>query len=43
VTKLIELMGLSAAVFADVLRAAVARLALTEPRPAGTVYRLGTL
>ena len=42
VAKLIELMGRSAAVFADVLRRAVARLALAEPRPAGTVYRLGT-
>jgi 5'-methylthioadenosine phosphorylase len=37
-----ELMGKSTAIFADVLRGALARLADTAPRPAGTVYRLGT-
>jgi purine nucleoside phosphorylase len=39
VTKLIELMGSSTAVFADVLRGAVSRLADLAPRRAGTVYR----
>ncbi len=42
VAKFTELMGRSTAIFADVLRGAVARLARTEPRPAGTVYRIGT-
>ena len=37
-----ELMGRSTAMFADVLRGALARLADAAPRPAGTVYRLGT-
>ncbi len=40
VATLIELMGSSTAIFADVLRGAVARLAGRTPRPAGTVYRL---
>jgi len=37
-----ELLGKSTAIFAEVLRGALARLADTAPRPAGTVYRLGT-
>jgi purine nucleoside phosphorylase len=41
VTKMGELMGRSTAIFADVLRAAMARLAGLEGTPAGTVYRLG--
>lgn len=41
-TKMIELMGRSTAIFGDVLRGAMARLAETEPRAAGTVYRFGT-
>jgi purine nucleoside phosphorylase len=39
VNRLIELMGSSAGVFAEVLRGAVSRLASQPPRPAGTVYR----
>jgi purine nucleoside phosphorylase len=39
VGKLIELMGSSTAVFADVLRRAVTRLGDLAPRAAGTVYR----
>jgi purine nucleoside phosphorylase len=39
VTKLIELMGTSTPVFADVLRGALPRLAQAPPSPAGTVYR----
>jgi purine nucleoside phosphorylase len=39
VATLIELMGLSPAIFADVLRVALARVATIEPRAAGTVYR----
>jgi purine nucleoside phosphorylase len=39
VAKLIELMGSSSAVFADVLRGAVRTLAEVPPVPAGTVYR----
>jgi purine nucleoside phosphorylase len=37
--KMIELMGTSSAVFADVLREAVPALTVTPPSPAGTVYR----
>ena len=36
---LIELMGSSTAIFADVLRGALARLERTAPTAAGTVYR----
>ena len=39
VATLIELMGKSTAVFADVLRGALPRLAAEPPSPAGTVYR----
>ncbi|MGI8506553.1 MAG: MTAP family purine nucleoside phosphorylase [Solirubrobacteraceae bacterium] len=39
VSKLIELMGSSSTVFADVLGAAVGRLADRPPAPAGTMYR----
>jgi purine nucleoside phosphorylase len=39
VATLIELMGTSTEVFADVLRGALPRLAATPPAPAGTVYR----
>jgi purine nucleoside phosphorylase len=39
VAKLIELMGASPAVFADLLGVAVGRLASTPPEPAGTMYR----
>jgi purine nucleoside phosphorylase len=39
VATLIELMGSSPAVFADVLRGAVTRLAAETPAPAGTMYR----
>ena len=39
VSKLIELMGRSATVFADVLRGAIARLAAEPPEPVGSVYR----
>jgi purine nucleoside phosphorylase len=39
VATLIELMGRSPQVFADVLRRAVPRLAASPPTPAGTVYR----
>jgi purine nucleoside phosphorylase len=40
VAKLIELMGASPAVFADVLAVAVGRLNRQPPNAAGTVYRL---
>lgn len=40
VSKLIELMGESSAVFADVIAAAVPRLDSAPPAPAGTMYRL---
>ncbi|MGI8429498.1 MAG: MTAP family purine nucleoside phosphorylase [Solirubrobacteraceae bacterium] len=39
VAQLIELMGSSSAVFADVLRGALVRLTSTTPKPAGSVYR----
>jgi purine nucleoside phosphorylase len=39
VAKLFELMGSSTAVFGDVVRGAVARLADASPTAAGTVYR----
>lgn len=39
VSTLIELMGRSSAVFADVLRGALPRLIARSPAPAGTVYR----
>jgi purine nucleoside phosphorylase len=39
VAKLIELMGRSTSVFADVLRGALPRLAASPPKPAGTMYR----
>jgi 5'-methylthioadenosine phosphorylase len=39
VATLIELMGRSPAIFADVLGRAVGRLAGAEPQPAGTMYR----
>ncbi|HUO74458.1 MAG TPA: MTAP family purine nucleoside phosphorylase [Solirubrobacteraceae bacterium] len=39
VAQLIELMGSSSSIFADVLRGALATLASTPPVPAGTVYR----
>ena len=39
VSVLIELMGSSTAIFADVLRGALARLERTAPTAAGTVYR----
>ena len=39
VAKLIELMGASTAIFADVLRLAAAALDERPPAPAGTVYR----
>ena len=39
VAQLIELMGRSPAIFADVVRGALASLAATPPSPAGTVYR----
>jgi purine nucleoside phosphorylase len=39
VEELIELMGRSSAIFADVLRGALPRLAERPPEPAGTVYR----
>jgi purine nucleoside phosphorylase len=39
VAKLIELMGQSSAVFADVIAAAVPRLNAAPPAPAGTMYR----
>jgi purine nucleoside phosphorylase len=41
-TTMIELMGRSTAIFASVLHGALARLAETEVRAAGTVYRFGT-
>jgi purine nucleoside phosphorylase len=37
--KMIELMGQSTAIFADVLRGALPRLGDPEPQAAGTVYR----
>jgi purine nucleoside phosphorylase len=39
VATLIELMGRSTAIFGDVVRGALARLAAERPRLAGTVYR----
>jgi purine nucleoside phosphorylase len=39
VAMLIELMGRSRAIFADVVRGAVTRAAATQPHAAGTVYR----
>jgi purine nucleoside phosphorylase len=39
VAELIELMGKSTAIFADVLRGALPELERTPPTPAGTVYR----
>jgi purine nucleoside phosphorylase len=39
VATLIELMGRSTAIFADVLRGALPALAAAPPTPAGTVYR----
>jgi purine nucleoside phosphorylase len=39
VSKLIELMGSSSQIFADVLRGAIPRLAAEPPEPVGTVYR----
>jgi purine nucleoside phosphorylase len=39
VATLIELMGKSTAIFADVLRGALPTLAASTPAPAGTVYR----
>jgi purine nucleoside phosphorylase len=39
VATLIDLMGRSTAIFADVLRGALPELAATPPQPAGTVYR----
>lgn len=41
VSKLIELMGASTAIFAEIMRAALTRLAETQPLPAGSVYRFG--
>jgi len=41
VATLIELMGSSAAVFADVVANAAARLEAEAPAPAGTMYRFG--
>jgi purine nucleoside phosphorylase len=39
VATLIELMGMSTPIFADVLRAALPRVEAERPTPAGTVYR----
>ncbi len=39
VAKLIELMGSSSAIFAEVMGAALPRLDASGPRPAGTMYR----
>ena len=39
VSTLIELMGRSSAIFADVLRRALPRLRARPPAPTGTVYR----
>jgi purine nucleoside phosphorylase len=39
VSELIELMGTSTGIFADVIRAALPRLEPAAPAPAGTVYR----
>ena len=41
VDRLVELMGRSGGVFADVLEAALPELERLSPRPAGTVYRFG--
>jgi 5'-methylthioadenosine phosphorylase len=41
VAMLIELMGRSTAIFGDVIRGALVRLAGARPRAAGTVYRFG--
>jgi purine nucleoside phosphorylase len=41
VGKLIELMGRSSSIFADVVRGTLARVASSTPNPAGTVYRFG--
>jgi purine nucleoside phosphorylase len=41
VAKLIELMGTSTQVFADVLTGALPRIAASIPQAAGTVYRFG--
>ncbi|HWF74278.1 MAG TPA: MTAP family purine nucleoside phosphorylase [Solirubrobacteraceae bacterium] len=41
VATLIELMGRSTPIFADVLRAALPRVRAEPPPPAGTVYRFG--
>lgn len=41
VAKLIELMGASSTIFAEVIRDAVATLERTPPAAAGTVYRFG--
>jgi hypothetical protein len=40
VETLIELMGASGAVFADMLQGALPRIARDPPSAAGTVYRL---
>lgn len=40
VSKFVELMRASPTVFADVLAAAVPRIAASRPAPAGTMYRL---
>ena len=39
VVELIELMGRSPSIFADVLRGALTKLGSTQPDPVGTVYR----
>jgi purine nucleoside phosphorylase len=41
VSELIELMGQSPALFADVLAGTVGSLAVATPEPAGTMYRFG--
>jgi hypothetical protein len=41
VSELIELMGQSPAVFADVLAGTVGSLAIAAPAAAGTMYRFG--
>ncbi len=43
VGKLIELMGRSTAIFADVLRGTLGRVAAGAPSAAGTVYRFGSV
>ena len=40
VAKLIELMGASSTIFADVVAGAIGGIVATPPSPAGTVYRL---